>query len=70
MAGSANGKFIVSGSDAETVMMWDAQTGQEALRLQGHTGWVTSVAWSADSKRIASGSWDNTVKVWDLQKGE
>ncbi|KKP00858.1 hypothetical protein THAR02_07036 [Trichoderma harzianum] len=37
--------------------------------LEGHTAWVTSVAFSADHKHIASGSKDNTVKIWDAVTG-
>jgi len=47
--------------------MWDATSGQETLRLQGHTGWVYSVAFSPDGKRIAS---DKTLKVWDATSGQ
>jgi WD40 repeat protein len=38
--------------------------------LQGHSGWVTSVAFTADGQRLASGSWDqDSVKVWDVPTG-
>ncbi|KAH0523411.1 hypothetical protein TsFJ059_008419 [Trichoderma semiorbis] len=37
--------------------------------LEGHTAWVTSVAFSSDHKHIASGSKDNTVKIWDAVTG-
>jgi WD40 repeat protein len=52
------------------VKVWDGQTGQDLLTLQGHTGRVNSVAVSADGQRIVSGSWDKTVKVWDGQTGQ
>ncbi|KAH7111684.1 vegetative incompatibility protein HET-E-1 [Dactylonectria estremocensis] len=37
--------------------------------LEGHSGWVTSVAFSADGQRVASGSDDRTVKIWDAATG-
>ena len=40
------------------------------MTLQGHTGWVTSVAISSDSGTIVSGDMDNTVKVWDAESGD
>jgi WD40 repeat protein len=37
--------------------------------LEGHSGWVSSVAFSHDSTRLASASGDSTVKVWDASSG-
>jgi WD40 repeat protein len=69
VAFSPDGQRIVSGSNDETLKLWDAQTGQQTLTLTGHTGPVTSVAFSPDGTRIVSGSWDRTVKVWNAQAG-
>jgi serine/threonine protein kinase len=66
---SPDGSRIVSGSEDETVKVWDAHTGQETLTLKGHTGTVQSVAFSPDGQRIVSGSWDQTLKMWDAQTG-
>jgi WD40 repeat protein len=41
----------------------------ELLRFEGHSDWVTSVAYSPDGKHIVSGSGDGTVHVWDAQSG-
>jgi WD40 repeat protein len=37
--------------------------------LEGHSSWVSSVAFSHDSARLASASWDSTVKIWDAHSG-
>ena len=34
--------------------------------LQGHTNWVTGLAFSPDGTQMASVSYDGTVKVWDM----
>lgn len=38
--------------------------------LEGHTNWVSSVAFSPDGKQIASGSGDHTIRRWDALTGE
>ena len=47
------------------VGVWEAMTGQEVARFQGHIDEVTALVFSADGRRIASGSQDATVVVWD-----
>jgi len=39
------------------------------MTLNGHTHYVTSVAFSSDGLRIASGSRDQSVRVWDASTG-
>ncbi len=60
---SPNGKQIASGGD-KTVRLWDTHTGARKRTLQGHTGWVYSVAYAP----IASGSADATVRLWEIKK--
>jgi len=37
--------------------------------LEGHSGFVASLAITPDGQRLISGSWDNTIKIWDLNTG-
>ena len=38
--------------------------------LEGHSDWVSSVAFSHDSKIVASASHDKTVRIWNTQTGK
>jgi WD40 repeat protein len=52
-----------------TVKIWDTSSGACLQTLEGHSGWVTSVAFSYDLTRLASASKDTTVKIWDASSG-
>ena len=62
----ADGSRLFSGSNDNTIKVWDVATGTCLQTLQGHTDWVNSVCVSADGSRLFSGSWDNTIKVWNI----
>jgi len=70
VAFSPVGRRLVSGSDDNTLRLWEA-TGQPiGPPLQGHTNSVRSVAFSPDGRRLVSGSSDETLRLWDAASGK
>lgn len=63
IAVSADSTCIVSGSDDNSVWVWDALTGVELEMSNGHTNGISSVAFSSDGTGIISGSYDNSMWV-------
>src|SRR6266516_4883473 len=64
---------MVGGDEDGHVSVWDARGGTQLLRLAGHHGAVTSVAWSPDGSRLGSGGGSRDageLVVWDAHSGE
>ena len=62
-----DGKSVVSGSlsDDNTVRVWDAATGKEVQKLEGHSSRVSSVAFSpVGGVARAPGSCGRSVRGW------
>jgi WD40 repeat protein/tRNA A-37 threonylcarbamoyl transferase component Bud32 len=51
------------------VEILNAKTGENLLKLTGHTGNVRSLAWSPNGARIVTGSEDGTAKLWETTTG-
>nr|XP_045622468.1 F-box/WD repeat-containing protein 7-like [Procambarus clarkii] len=63
-----SGNTIVSGSDDNTLKVWNATSGKCMRTLTGHTGGVWSSQMSGNL--IVSGSTDRMLRVWDAETGE
>jgi WD40 repeat protein len=60
-----DGVRIASGGHDRSILIWDAATGEELLRLPGHSVYVFALAFSPDGATLVSGSGDATVRLWD-----
>ena len=64
-----DGRYAVSISSGDTLIVWELETSRCLRTMQGHTDLVTSVALTPDGRYVASGSWDKTIRVWELETG-
>ena len=69
IAFSPDGQTIASGSDDNTIRLWDAATGQIKNILTDHRDDVNSVVFTPDGSTLMSGSRDKTIRVWDVATG-
>ena len=65
-------QILISGSADKTIAIWNILGPKDAkplLRLEGHFGGITSVAFIPDCNQIVSGSEDTTMRLWSLKSG-
>ena len=64
---SQDGKQILSGSQDNTVRVWDALIGQSLFPpFTGHTSYVNSICFFPNKRRFATKSCDGTIRIWTL----
>jgi WD40 repeat protein len=67
---SPDNRWIITGSDDGTAIIWDVNTGTLAVgEMQGHSGAIHDVAVSPNGRLVATASEDHTVCLWDASNG-
>jgi WD40 repeat protein len=70
VAFSPSGKLLVTASEesGESLSLWNATTGQQLKKLQGHTSMIIGAAFDECGMLRSWGS-DGTIRAWDLNTG-
>lgn len=70
MAYSPDGRYVASGGQDNTIIIWDLYSRKELRKLIGHTSFVNYISYSPDGKFLASGSLDKTIRIWNVETGD
>jgi len=73
LAWHPNGRWLASGADDGTVIIWDTQAQKSLQTLTAHrdgtnNGNVLGLAWNPDGTWLASAGWDNKLRLWDASE--
>lgn len=63
---SNDGRWLLTGSEDRTAIVWDLRNKRQVATLVGHSAALDSVAFSPDGLRALTGSRDSTAKIWNL----
>jgi WD40 repeat protein len=69
IAFSPDGQMLASGSEDQTIRLWNARDGTCLTVLQGHTGGVTSLSFSPNGQMLALASEDASIRLWSVDHG-
>jgi WD40 repeat protein len=65
-AWSADGELLATGCDNGAVFLWNAQTGEQKARLEGHEDHVSRLGFNHAGNLLVTYSRDGAFVLWDL----
>ncbi|HMF11891.1 MAG TPA: hypothetical protein VKE94_06275, partial [Gemmataceae bacterium] len=67
---SPTGWLLSTNCVEKSIPVWEAATGRERCRLEGHDGPTCCVAFAPDGCTIASAGYDHTIRLWNVETGK
>jgi hypothetical protein len=67
---SPDGQRLATSDSRGDIQIWDAQTGTQVVRCQGHQNWTWAVGFSPNGQYLGSVSDDCRVKLWEVETGQ
>lgn len=64
---TSDDKYIASGSDDNTVIIWDKNNANKLIELKAHKDKIVSVKYSNNDRYLLSASLDGTIIIWDTR---
>lgn len=62
---SPDGTRLVTVADDDDLRVWDASTGRECARLEGHSAAVTAMQYDPEGRQIAAGAANGAIRLWN-----
>lgn len=64
---SPDGRVLTTGSGFSDplIRVWNAASGKLLRQLDGHTAWVSDLAFTRDGRHLVSAAGDQTIRFWD-----
>lgn len=70
VAYSPDGTTLATGSNDQTVKLWDLATHRERMTLVGLSNYVESIAYSPDGRALAAVGFAGELVIWELSSGK
>ncbi|WP_158233393.1 caspase family protein [Reichenbachiella sp. 5M10] len=64
------GELLATGSEDQTVILWEVATGRQLRTFSGHSRAVTTLDFHPKDEKIATAGDDKSLIVWDYMTGE
>ena len=69
VAWSSDGRVIATGSDDQSIKLWDAASGELQSQRRGPAA-ITALAFHHDGKQLAAGTWKGEFLVWRIGEAQ